>query len=112
SKRWSNSLAAAPERTSSASTCSAATSELLHRFDPLPQLLKNVRFKGGKPLEDAGVKDAIAAAEAELEAKGGRLLIRASGTEPVIRVMAEGDEAGHIETVVDRVCEAVRKAAG
>ena len=86
-------------------------SELLHRFDPLPQLLKNVRFKGGKPLEDATLKEAIAAAEAELEGRGGRLLIRASGTEPVIRVMAEGDEAGHVEDVVDRVCEAVRKAA-
>ncbi len=88
----------------------APSSEVLHRFDPLPQLLKNVRFKGGKPLENAAVKDAIAAAEAELDGKG-RLVIRASGTEPVIRVMAEGEEAGHVEAVVDRVCEAVRKAS-
>ncbi|RYY27383.1 MAG: phosphoglucosamine mutase [Sphingomonadales bacterium] len=85
-------------------------SEVLHQFDPLPQLLKNVRFKGGKPLEDAAVKDAIASAEAELEGKG-RLVIRASGTEPVIRVMAEGDDARQVEAVVDRVCEAVRLAA-
>jgi len=90
----------------------APASEVLHRFDPLPQLLKNVRFKGGKPLEDPALQEAIAAAEAELEGRGGRLLIRASGTEPVIRVMAEGDEAGHVEEVVDRVCDAVRKAAG
>jgi phosphoglucosamine mutase len=88
----------------------APASEVLHRFDPLPQLLKNVRFKGGKPLDDARVKDAIAGAEAELDGKG-RLVIRASGTEPVIRVMAEGDDRGQVETVVDRICEAVRGAA-
>jgi phosphoglucosamine mutase len=88
----------------------AAASEVLHRFDPLPQLLKNVRFKGGKPLEAASVKDVIAAAEAELQGKG-RLVIRPSGTEPVIRVMAEGDDRGQVEAVVDRVCEAVRLAA-
>ena len=88
----------------------APASEVLHRFDPLPQLLKNVRFKGGKPLDDARVKDVIAGAEAELDGKG-RLVIRASGTEPVIRVMAEGDDRGQVEAVVDRVCEAVREAA-
>lgn len=85
----------------------APASEVLHRFDPLPQILKNVRFKGGKPLEEARVKDAIAAAEAELDGNG-RLVIRASGTEPVIRVMAEGDDRGQVEAVVDRVCDAVR----
>lgn len=88
----------------------APASEVLHRFDPLPQILKNVRFKGGKPLEEARVKDAIAAAEADLDGKG-RLVIRASGTEPVIRVMAEGDDRGQVEAVVDRVCDAVREAA-
>lgn len=88
----------------------APASEVLHRFEPLPQLLKNVRFKGGKPLEDDRVRDAIAAAEAELGAHG-RLVIRASGTEPVIRVMAEGDDRGQVETIVDRVCDAVRAAA-
>ncbi|TGX53543.1 phosphoglucosamine mutase [Sphingomonas gei] len=88
----------------------APASEVLHRFDPLPQILKNVRFKGGKPLDDARVKDAIAGAEAELDGKG-RLVIRASGTEPVIRVMAEGDDRGQVEAVVDRVCDAVRAAA-
>ena len=86
-------------------------SELLHRFDPLPQLLKNVRFKGGKPLDDAGVKAVIADAEGELEGKG-RLVIRPSGTEPVIRVMAEGEDAAQVEAVVDRICDAVKVAAG
>jgi len=86
-------------------------SELLHRFDPLPQLLKNVRFKGGKPLDDAGVKAVIADAEGELEGKG-RLVIRPSGTEPVIRVMAEGEDAAQVEAVVDRICDAVKTAAG
>jgi len=86
-------------------------SELLHRFEPLPQLLKNVRFKGGKPLEAEAVKAVIAEAEAELEGNG-RLVIRPSGTEPVIRVMAEGDDPGQVEQVVDRICDAVRVAAG
>ena len=89
----------------------APASELLHRFEPLPQLLKNVRFKGGKPLEAEAVKAVIAEAEAELNGKG-RLVIRPSGTEPVIRVMAEGDDPGQVERVVDRICDAVRVAAG
>ena len=84
-------------------------SELLHQFDPVPQLLKNVRFAGGKPLEDARVKAAIADAEAELAGRG-RLVIRASGTEPLIRVMAEGDDAAQVERVVDTICDAVRSA--
>ncbi|NYT42426.1 phosphoglucosamine mutase [Sphingomonas sp. R-74633] len=88
----------------------APASEVLHRFDPLPQLLKNVRFKGGKPLDDPRVKQVIAAAEEELEGKG-RLVIRASGTEPVIRVMAEGDDREQVEAVVDRICDVVREAA-
>ena len=84
-------------------------SELLHVFDPVPQLLKNVRYTGGKPLENDSVKQAIAEAEKELEGKG-RLVIRPSGTEPVIRVMAEGDDAAQVERVVDRICDAVRDA--
>ena len=87
----------------------APASEVLHRFEPLPQLLKNVRFAGGKPLEADSVKACIAGAEAELEGRG-RLVIRPSGTEPVIRVMAEGDDAGQVERVVDRICDAVRAA--
>ena len=85
-------------------------SELLHVFDPVPQLLKNVRYAGGKPLENETVRQVIAQAEEELAGKG-RLVIRPSGTEPVIRVMAEGDDAAQVEAVVDRICEAVRAAA-
>jgi len=85
-------------------------SEILHLFDPVPQLLKNVRYEGGKPLDNATVKAVITDAEGELEGNG-RLVIRPSGTEPVIRVMAEGDDSSQVEQVVDRVCDAVRAAA-
>ena len=85
-------------------------SEILHVFDPVPQLLKNVRYAGGKPLEDEAVKAVIGDAEREL-AGSGRLVIRPSGTEPVIRVMAEGDDAAQVEAVVERICTAVGKAA-
>jgi phosphoglucosamine mutase len=84
-------------------------SELLHQFDPVPQLLKNVRFAGGAPLEAESVKRCIADAEAELNGKG-RLVIRKSGTEPLIRVMAEGDDESQVHAVVDRICEAVASA--
>ncbi|MDG5747660.1 phosphoglucosamine mutase [Qipengyuania sp. XHP0207] len=84
-------------------------SELLHVFDPVPQLLKNVRYSGGKPLDHENVRSVIAESETELAGKG-RLVIRPSGTEPVIRVMAEGDDAGQVERVVDRICDAVRDA--
>lgn len=86
------------------------SSEVLHLFDRVPQLLKNVRFAGGKPLEADSVKRVIADAEGELNGKG-RLVIRPSGTEPVIRVMAEGDDAAQVEAVVDRICDAVKEAA-
>jgi phosphoglucosamine mutase len=85
-------------------------SEVLHQFDPVPQLLKNVRFSGGKPLEHEDVKRVIAQAEAELHGCG-RLVIRPSGTEPVIRVMAEGDREEQVRDVVERICDAVAKAA-
>jgi phosphoglucosamine mutase len=85
-------------------------SELLRCFEPLPQKLQNVRFKAGAPLETEGVKAAIASAEAQL-AGTGRLVIRKSGTEPLIRVMAEGEDPRLVQQVVDEVCEAVRRAA-
>ena len=85
-------------------------SELLHLFDPVPQLLKNVVFDGGDPLANAEVKAAIAEGEAAL-GKSGRLVIRKSGTEPKIRVMAEGDDAALVERVVDDICAAVKAAA-
>jgi len=89
----------------------APASALLNQFEPLPQLLKNVRFEGGaEPLEVDSVRKRIAAAETELEGRG-RLVIRKSGTEPLIRVMAEGDDRALVERVVDDICEAVRSAA-
>lgn len=87
-------------------------SELLHVFTPVPQLLKNVRFdKGAKPLDKAEVQDALKQAEKTL-AHSGRLLVRASGTEPLIRVMAEGDDPKLVERVVDDLCDVIAKAAG
>jgi phosphoglucosamine mutase len=85
-------------------------SELLRQFEPLPQLLKNVRFDGGQPLETSPVKAAIADGEARLSGTG-RLLIRKSGTEPLIRVMAEGEDEQLVAEVVDQICEAVKAAA-
>ena len=85
-----------------------SASDLANNFDPVPQMLKNVRFGAGQlPLETDGVKAAIASAETELNGKG-RLLIRKSGTEPLIRVMAECEDPAMLEAVVDRVVEAVQ----
>ncbi|MBS7669524.1 phosphoglucosamine mutase [Croceicoccus gelatinilyticus] len=84
-------------------------SELLHLFDPVPQILKNVRYSGN-PLETPQVKDAIANGEGVLAGKG-RVVIRKSGTEPVVRVMAEGDDAAEVEQVVDAICDAVKEAS-
>jgi phosphoglucosamine mutase len=85
-------------------------SEVCHRFEPLPQILKNVRYKTGKPMENAAVTAAIASAEQKL-GRGGRLLVRPSGTEPVIRVMGEGDDKAVVEAAVDDVIDALTKAA-
>ena len=85
-------------------------SELARQFDPVPQRLENVRFNGGKPMQDQGVLAAIADGEAAL-AGSGRLLVRPSGTEKLIRVMAEGDDEGLVKRVVKDVAAAV-KAAG
>ena len=85
-------------------------SELLYQLDPVPQLLKNVRFSNGQvPLENADVQASIAQAEADL-AQGGRLLIRKSGTEPLVRVMAEHEDAALMERAVDSVVDAVDRA--
>ncbi len=85
-------------------------SELCHVFDPLPQLLKNVRFAGGEPLGDAHVVDAIREGEARL-GRSGRLVIRKSGTEPLIRVMGEGDDAALVKAVVNDICSAIQHVA-
>jgi phosphoglucosamine mutase len=83
---------------------------MMHLFEPLPQLLKNVRFQGGAPLDAQPVQAAIADAEARLSGTG-RLVIRKSGTEPLIRVMAEGEDAALVTQMVDQICEAVKAAA-
>jgi phosphoglucosamine mutase len=85
-------------------------SRVCHRFDPLPQVLKNVRYRSGKPLENTKVRDAIKDAEARLDGHG-RLIVRSSGTEPVIRVMGEGDDQVLVEEVVDGIVDALNDAA-
>ena len=81
-------------------------SEVCRVFEPVPQLLRNVRFEHGRPLESRRVQRAIAAGEARL-GTGGRLVIRNSGTEPVIRVMAQGEDGALLTSVVDDICEAI-----
>jgi len=85
-------------------------SQVTNRFEALPQILKNVRYANGSPLEDSRVVRAIDAGKAKL-GEGGRLVIRPSGTEPVIRVMAEGDDERLVSTVVGDIVAAVRAAA-
>jgi phosphoglucosamine mutase len=85
-------------------------SEVCHCFEPLPQILKNVRFRSGEPLRADSVVTAIAQAKDRLGASG-RLVIRPSGTEAVIRVMAEGDDRDLVNAVVDEVVDAVTRAA-
>lgn len=87
-------------------------SDLAHNFDPVPQLLKNVRFEAGaEPLSAAPVKSAIAEAEARLGDRG-RLLIRKSGTEPLVRIMAEAEDEALMREVVDGIVARVEAAAG
>ena len=84
-------------------------SEVCRRFEPVPQILKNVRFEAGRKLPEEKLAAAVEAGRARLGA-GGRLVIRASGTEPVMRVMGEGDDHDLVEQVVDDVCEALGAA--
>jgi len=79
-------------------------SEVCHRFEPLPQVMRNVRYRSGKPLEVVAVRSAIADGENRLNGHG-RLVIRPSGTEPVIRIMGEGDDKAMVEEVVDGIAE-------
>ena len=85
-------------------------SEVCNLFTPLPQILKNVKFKTGAPLEDHQVRRMISDAEARL-GNSGRLVIRPSGTEPLIRVMAEGDDEKLVRSIVDELCGVIAKAA-
>ncbi len=84
-------------------------SDVCDKFDAFPNLLKNVRYNGGNPLKHDAVNKAIKAGEDRLGKKG-RLVIRKSGTEPLIRVMGEGEDAALINEVVDEICAAVEKA--
>lgn len=81
-------------------------SQLCKRFEPVPQVLKNVRVPKGKPLENKSVQAVIKNAEQQLN-KTGRLVIRPSGTEPLIRVMAEGDDQNLVEKIVDEIIDAI-----
>jgi phosphoglucosamine mutase len=85
-------------------------SEVCHVFEPVPQLLRNVRFRNGLSLEDPPIKSAIEAGRAKL-ADHGRLVIRKSGTEPLIRVMAEGDDGELVKSVVGDIVAAIERAA-
>jgi phosphoglucosamine mutase len=85
-------------------------SEVCHCFQPLPQILKNVRYKQGQPLKEQSVVNVIESARQRL-GNGGRLVIRPSGTEPVIRVMGEGDDRDLVIRVVDDIVAAVTRAA-
>ena len=82
-------------------------SKLAHQFDAVPQVLKNVRFTGTSPLDSEAVKQAIREGEAMLNGSG-RVLVRPSGTEPLIRVMAEGDDEKQVKAVVNQIAEAIR----
>lgn len=81
-------------------------SELLHRFEPVPQILNNVKYFGASPLERDDVKAAIKDAESDLKGKG-RLLVRMSGTEPLVRVMAEGDDPALVKQVTDDLAKLI-----
>jgi phosphoglucosamine mutase len=85
-------------------------SEACRVFAPLPQLLRNVRYAGVSPLAQPAIQSAIAAAGERLR-QTGRVLIRASGTEPLIRVMAEGEDFALIEEIVEGLCVTISRAA-
>jgi phosphoglucosamine mutase len=85
-------------------------SALARQFEPVPQKHENVRVARGKPLEHVAVREAIAEAETRLNGCG-RVLVRASGTEPLIRIMAEGDDEKLVSQLVRDIAGAVRSAA-
>ncbi|MEX0644977.1 MAG: phosphoglucosamine mutase, partial [Parvularculaceae bacterium] len=84
-------------------------SDVCRNYEPFPQLLDNVRFNGADPLAEATVKAAIKAGETKL-GKMGRLVVRKSGTEPLIRVMAEGEDLKSVRAVVAEICKAIEEA--
>jgi phosphoglucosamine mutase len=91
-------------------TSGKPVSEVCKRFDPVPQLLKSVATNGAKPLENPAVAEIIEKNRLRL-GNSGRLLIRPSGTEPVVRVMAEGDDEALVASVVGDIVEALQTAS-
>ena len=85
-------------------------SEMAEMFEPVPQILKDVRYKDGEPLNSARVHEAIEAARADL-GNSGRILVRKSGTEKLIRVMGEGDDETIVHRAVDQIVETVKEVA-
>ncbi len=85
-------------------------SEVLNLFEPVPQMLKNVRYSGTNPMDHMDLQSAIEAAKAEF-GNSGRVLVRASGTEPLIRVMAEGDDLAKVDRVTDELVSVIEKIA-
>ena len=85
-------------------------SQVARVFEPMPQILRNIRFSGGDPLSTDAVKTAIAESEQSLGSDG-RLVIRKSGTEPLIRVMAQGTDETLVADAVDRVVDAIELLA-
>jgi phosphoglucosamine mutase len=86
-----------------------SAAEVLRLFEPVPQKLKSIRYEGENPMQREAVQAVIAAATARLNGAG-RILVRPSGTEPVIRVMAEGDDASQVAAAVDEICAALKAA--
>ena len=86
-------------------------SEICHLFEPAPQVLINVRYEGASPLELESVQKAQKDAETRLGNQG-RLVLRKSGTEPLIRVMTQGDDDHLVTSVAEDLAEAIRQAAG
>jgi len=86
-------------------------SEVLNVFTPAPQILKNVRFTGSNPLDVPQIKTYLADMQQQMNSKGGRILVRKSGTESLIRVMAEGTDADQVQQVVDNICAELNRVA-
>ena len=103
-------LVAALQVLAAAKASGKPVSQVCNLFAPLPQLLRNVRFGDGEPLDDPKVREVIAATERRL-GHHGRLVIRRSGTEPLIRVMAQGDDELLVQAAVDEICSVLETAA-